>query len=109
MPHDRRGNRFRLLVNEVERAAGQAVAKAAVARRLALPARSADGGRGLDLRRRRASYRLQPLRDDRDAGGLWPNGGHRNCYIDDKTTCASLLKELRANEVYYGLARGFNS
>jgi hypothetical protein len=74
---------------------------------VALPARFADGGGGLDLRRRGASHRFQPVRDDGDAGGFWAAGGDRTVIIDDKTTVREFLKELRANEVYYGLARGF--
>ena len=33
--------------------------------------------------------------------------GLETLIIDDKTTEREFLKELRINEVYYGLARGF--
>ena len=35
--------------------------------------------------------------------------GVETVVIDDKTTVREFLKELRTNEVYYGLANGFGS
>ena len=106
------GNRFRLLINEVDVVApGQTAAQAARgARRLGLQTRPADGRRGLDLRRRRPPHRLQPGGDHGNAGGL---RRHRRAsklvIIDDKTSLRDFSKELRCNEVYYALAGGFVS
>ena len=76
------GNRFRLLVNEVDVVApGQTAAQTAGgARRLVLQTRPADRRRGLDLRRRRPPHRLQPGRHHRNAGGLRRHGRDRNCH-----------------------------
>jgi len=103
------GNRFRLLVNEVE----------AVRPDKPLP----------KLPVARAVWRCQPDLPTAAAAWIYAGGAHHTCFspcvttemledfgniagletviIDDKTTVREFLKELRANEVYYGLARGF--
>ena len=54
------GDRFRLLLNEVDAVEPEAdLPRLPVARALVAPAQSKDGGGGLDLRRRAAPYRLQ--------------------------------------------------
>ena len=73
------GDRFRLLVNEVDaRRAGAAAAEAAGgAGVLDAAARSEDGRRRLDLRRRPAPHGLQPGADDRAHRGFRRNGRRR--------------------------------
>ena len=73
------GNRFRLVVNEIDVVAHPKPAEAAGgARGVGMPARPQDRLRGLDLRRRRASLGLQLWRDGGDAGRLRDDGGHRD-------------------------------
>ena len=76
------GNRFRLLVNEVEVVnPDHPLPKLPVARAVwLLQARFADRRRRLDLRRRGAPHRLQPGLTTRDAGGLCRHGRAGNCY-----------------------------
>jgi L-arabinose isomerase len=105
------GNRFRLLVNEVE----------AVRPDKPLP----------KLPVARAVWRCRPDLPAAAAAWIYAGGAHHTCFspcvttemledfgniagietviIDDKTTVREFLKELRANEVYYALARGFGS
>jgi L-arabinose isomerase len=103
------GNRFRLLVNEVE----------AVRPDKPLP----------KLPVARALWRCRPDLPTAAAAWIYAGGAHHTGFspgvtaemledfgqmagietviIDDKTTVRGFLQELRANEVYYGLARGF--
>jgi L-arabinose isomerase len=105
------GNRFRLLANEVE----------AVRPDKPLPR----------LPVARAVWRCKPDLPTAAAAWIYAGGAHHTCFspgvttemledfgrmagletliIDDKTTEREFLKELRANEVYYALARGFLS
>jgi L-arabinose isomerase len=105
------GNRFRLLVNEVE----------AVRPDKPLP----------KLPVARAVWRCKPDLPTAAAAWIYAGGAHHTGFsrcvttemledfgqiagietviIDDKTTVREFLKELRANEVYYALARGFTS
>jgi L-arabinose isomerase len=105
------GNRFRLLINEVD----------AVRPDKPLP----------KLPVARAVWRCRPDLATAAAAWIYAGGAHHTCFspcvttemledygrmagietliIDDKTTVREFLKELRANEVYYGLARGFVS
>jgi L-arabinose isomerase len=103
------GNRFRLLVNEVETVRpDKPMPKLPVAR---------------------AVWRCRPDLPTAAAAWIYAGGAHHTGFsscvttemledfgqmagietviIDDKTTVREFLKELRANEVYYGLARGF--
>ncbi len=54
------GDRFRVLVNEVNAATAEALPRLPVARGLVASAGAANGGGGVDLRRRPAPLRLQP-------------------------------------------------
>jgi len=105
------GNRFRLLINEVE----------AVRPDKPLP----------KLPVARAVWRCRPDLPTAAAAWIYAGGAHHTGFspcvtaemledfgrmagvetviIDDKTTVREFLKELRSNEVYYGLARGFGS
>jgi L-arabinose isomerase len=103
------GNRFRLLINEVETVRpDKPLPKLPVAR---------------------AVWRCRPDLPTAAAAWIYAGGAHHTCFspcvttemledfgriagietliIDDKTTVREFLKELRTNEVYYGLARGF--
>jgi L-arabinose isomerase len=103
------GNRFRLLVNEVD----------AMRPDKPLP----------KLPVARALWRCRPDLPTAAAAWIYAGGAHHTGFspgvtaemledfgqmagietviIDDKTTVREFLKELRVNEVYYGLARGF--
>jgi L-arabinose isomerase len=103
------GNRFRLLINEVE----------AVKPDKPLP----------KLPVARAVWRCKPDLQTAAAAWIYAGGAHHTGFspcvttemledfgrmagletlvIDDKTTEREFLKELRVNEVYYGLAQGF--
>jgi len=105
------GNRFRLLINEVE----------AVRPDKPLP----------KLPVARAVWRCKPDLQTAAAAWIYAGGAHHTGFspcvttemledfgqmagietviIDDKTTVREFLKELRGNEVYYALARGFTS
>jgi len=105
------GNRFRLLVNEVE----------VVRPDKPLPR----------LPVARALWRCRPDLPTAATAWIYAGGAHHTCFsscvttemledfgrmagietvvIDDKTTVREFLKELRANEVYYALNRGFGS
>jgi L-arabinose isomerase len=105
------GHRFRLLINEVE----------AVRPDKPLP----------KLPVARAVWRCRPDLPTAAAAWIYAGGAHHTCFspgvttemledfgniagletviIDDKTTVREFLKELRANEAYYGLARGFGN
>jgi L-arabinose isomerase len=105
------GNRFRLIVNEVE----------AVPPDKPMP----------KLPVARALWRCRPDLQTAAAAWIYAGGAHHTGFspsvttemledfgaiagietviIDDKTTVREFLKELRANEVYYALARGFVS
>ncbi len=105
------GNRFRLLINEVDTVRpDKPLPKLPVAR---------------------AVWRCRPDLPTAAAAWIYAGGAHHTGFspcvttemledfgqmagietviIDDKTTVREFLKELRYNEVYYGLARGFNS
>jgi L-arabinose isomerase len=105
------GNRFRLLINEVETVRpDKPLPKLPVAR---------------------AVWRCRPDLPTAAAAWIYAGGAHHTCFspcvttemledfgrlagietviIDDKTTVREFLKELRSNEVYYGLARGFGA
>ena len=105
------GNRFRLLVNEVDGGRPSGAAEAAGrARGLGMQARLQDRLRRLDPRRRRASHRLQLQRDDRNARGLRDHRRHRAGQDRRRRhACPALRQDLRSNEVYYHLAQGFRA
>ncbi len=98
------GNRFRHAGQRRRRgAAGRAAAQAAGrAGAVDSAAEPQDGGGGVDLRRRRASYRLQPVADGGAHRRLRGNGGHR--VAEDRRrdrSCIEFKQELRWNDAYY--------
>ena len=75
------GNRFRLIVNDVDVIPPDAAAAEAAsgARRLGSAAEPESGGGRVDLCRGRASYRVQPVPDEGTHGGLCRHDGYRVC------------------------------
>ena len=104
------GNRFRLIVNEVDVVPPEApLPKLPVARAVWMPQPNLEGrGRGVDLRRRRASHRLQPGADRRAPGDFAEMAGLECVVIDEDTKLREFKKELRWNEAYYHLAKGIS-